>query len=123
MVRHTAREKVVRDLAAIARTCGVEAVRGDAARNKVIEMRDAIRNSEGDATSKQAAEDSWKAYEVTFPTEDVQAPSQGQAEAQEPNQQTPGFRLLGKSFLFTYDWDFLGKALPDGTPLVATVQI
>ena len=26
------------------------------------------------------------------------------------------FRLRGKSFLFTWSWDFLGKDLPDGTP-------
>jgi len=26
------------------------------------------------------------------------------------------FRLRGKSFLFTWNWDFLGKDLPDGTP-------
>ena len=26
-----------------------------------------------------------------------------------------GFRLRGRSFLFTYNWDFLHKDLPDGT--------
>ena len=32
------------------------------------------------------------------------------------------FRLRGKSILFTFNWDFLRRAFPDGTPGAASVD-
>ena len=33
-----------------------------------------------------------------------------------------GFRMRGTSFLLTYNWDFLSRAFPDGTPCCASVS-
>ena len=32
------------------------------------------------------------------------------------------FRLRGKSILFTFNWDFLGRPFPDGTPAAASTD-
>jgi len=38
----------------------------------------------------------------------------------EEGTQRGGFRLRGKSILFTYNWNFLGRRFPDGTPAAAS---
>ena len=40
----------------------------------------------------------------------------------ESNNAVYQFRLRGTSFLFTYNWDFLGQAFPDGTSAPRTVE-
>ena len=45
MVKHQERHTAVRALASVARTCGVDAVREDAGKTKVLEMMQDIRAS------------------------------------------------------------------------------
>ena len=126
MVKNTERQKLIRTMAQIARTCGVEAVHDSTGRSKVKEMMENIRASTCSPEDKASAETAWTAYEATFETGGVadapQEQAQHQANEPEPSQTTRGFRLRGRSFLFTYNWNFLGKALPDGTPPPATAD-
>ena len=66
MVKNQDREKHVRALAAVARSCGVESERGDVARPKVVAMMDRIRNSTASDEDKNTAETVFIAYEATF---------------------------------------------------------
>ena len=68
MVKNQERQKIVRSLASLARTCGAEAVREDAGRVKVAEMMESIRASSGPADDKASAETAWQAYEATYVT-------------------------------------------------------
>ena len=61
MVRNTERPKLVRALGVLAKACGLQAVREEAARGKVKEMMETIRMSSGPATSKKSAKGIWKA--------------------------------------------------------------
>ena len=49
-----------------ARLCGVERVKDDAARPRVQEMMQRIRNSSGAAAAKAKAEEAFEKYEATF---------------------------------------------------------
>ena len=108
-LRATRRTRV-QELRVVARACQVTAVKDDAKRDKVQEMMNAIRASGGPGDEKRKAETAFAAYEATFAE---QAP---QPEAA----QEAGFRLRGKSFLLTYNWNYLHKDFPDGTPAPET---
>ena len=71
-------------------------------------MMEQVRGSAGNQADKRGAEKVFKLYEATF---DV-LPKAPQPTAVAKK----GFRLRGRSFLFTYNWDFMGRTLPDGTP-------
>ena len=124
MVRNAERERFVQFLSEVARACGLQGIRGDASRTKVNQMMENIRRSTGPEDSKASAETTFVSYEATFPatTEAAQVKTEREEVAQAPSQDTKEFRLRGRSFLCTYNWDFLSKALPDGTPPPATAE-
>jgi len=110
------RRKVqVQILRKCAKTCQVSQARDDAKRERVQEMAQAIAASSGPEQSKSDAAAAFEIYESTFA--DAQA-----ADGQQPPRN--GFRLRGKSFLLTYNWDFLHRPLPDGTaPLAGNKEV
>ena len=112
-----ARRTHVQHLRRLARECGAPAVRDDAKREKVAEMMDAIRQAVGHSETKATAEAIFLRYGKTFDTLAVAAT------AEESPVGPPGFRLRGKSFLFTYNWDYLNRDLPDGTPHLASAAV
>ena len=112
-----ARREHVKKLRAAARECGVAPTdRDDVGKDKVVAMMASIRASAGPAARKQAAEAAFKNYEACFakgsaPEDGTQQPKPKQA-----------FRLRGKSFLLCYNWLFLEKPFPDGTPPAKSVE-
>ena len=108
-----ARLSRARDCRKHAKACGVAAAdlpRDTASREKFQELAATVAaSSAGEALKAQAAA-AFKAYEDTFPAEVGDDDEEGQDE-----QTVGGFRLRGKSFLLTYNWDFFGKDFPDGT--------
>ena len=105
-------------------------VKDDAARPRVKEMMQRIRNSAGGAAVKAKAEEAFKKYEATFSgIVAVSAAKIGGVRRRLRGKNKPGAlfaavaralkpesrRLRGKSFLFTYNWDFFGRKLRDGT--------
>ena len=115
MVKHPERQKCIRDLNSAAKQCGVQGVTDESGRPKVLDLLQKIRQSAGPEAAKTSAESTWTKYEATF---SQTAASQDEQETQPAN----SFRLRGKSFLFTYNWDFLNRALPDGTPSPANTD-
>ena len=111
---HEARRTHVQHLRRLARECGAPVVRDDAKREKVNEMINAIRQALGPPEVKASAEAVFLHYEKTFETVAVAATTEESAVI------PPGFRLRGKSFSFTYNWDYLNRDLPDGTPYLAS---
>ena len=120
------RRGFVQELRAAARTCEVAPVASDdAARKKVVEMMGKIRASEGSPDTKEKAETTFAAYEATYaPAADDAPAAQAEAQGERPQQRAEreGFRLRGRSFLLTYNWKFLSRNLPDGTPAPATPE-
>ena len=98
----------VQALRAAAKKCKVPLIRDDVGRERVTEFAGAIRDSTGPADQKQSAAAAFEAYELIWPTA-------------VPTPQPPGgWRMMGRSFLLTYNWDFLGRPFKDGTPPAAT---
>ena len=105
-----------------ARLCGVERVKDDAARPRVQEMMQRIRNSSGAAAAaaaKAKAEEAFEKYEATFSvTVATSAAKVGGVRRRLIGKKKPGAlfsavarahkqesrRLRSKSFLFTYNW-------------------
>ena len=117
------RRKYVQKLRVAARACGVALVADDAGRKKVQGMMSKIRASEGGADTKEKAETAFAAFEATFaPAQDDAPAAHAQARGEQPQErnQRAGFRLRGRSFLLTYNWKFLSRTLPDGTPAPAS---
>lgn len=105
----SARKAHVQSLRTAARACCVPLVRDDVGRDRVTKFAAAIRNSAGPANQKTAADVAFQAYEKTWQVpQATEAPKKG------------GWRLRGRSFLLTYNWDFLGLPFPDGTPAATT---
>ena len=103
----------------IARTAGVNLVREDASRQLVNDMVSRVRATQPAATELRKLEKDAKLFEKTFALE--AGPEDALAEvAQEPPAQQNRFR--GRSFLLTFNWDFLGATLPDGTPAAEDVE-
>ena len=114
-----------------ARLCGVERVKDDAARPRVQEMMQRIRNSSGAAAAaaaaaKAKAEEAFEKYEATFSvTVAISAAKVGGVRRRLLGKKKPGAlfsavarahkqesrRLQSKSFLFTYNSDFFGRKL------------
>ena len=108
MPRNEERTEQVQALRGYARLCNVDSCNDWSGRELVTEMMERIRASTGNNQAKKDAEKAFRAYEATFSAEDpMSTPPLVKAAA--------GFRLRGKSFLFTYNWDFFNKALPDGS--------
>ena len=101
------RVRCVQILRRLARDCGEEQVQDRAARGKVEELAKKLSVHEFLVDeAKDEAKEAWKAYRKTF----------GEEEATESAPQpTTTWRLRGRSFLLTYNWDFLGTGFPDGT--------
>ena len=115
------RKKLVQQLRRCAHACGVTRCRDNSARQKVRDMVEAIRAAEGPAEQKEEAESAFEAYEKTYEPEPPQAVARDAgaraeaAQAQGP-QARASFRVRGKSFLFTYNWQYMVRPRPDGTP-------
>jgi hypothetical protein len=103
-----ARLPLVRELRRVAGLASVAACRDDSGKGKVTGMMMDIRAaSDLEAAVLQAAEETFQRYECTFSTDTGP-------------KQLEGFRLRGKSFLLTYNWDYFNKPFPDGTPPPST---
>ena len=104
----------------------MERVKDDAARPRVQEMMQRIRNSSGAAAAKAKAEEAFEKYEATFSvTVAISAAKVGGVRRRLIGKKKPGAlfsavarahkqesrRLRSKSFLFTYNWDFFGRKL------------
>ena len=113
------RKKHVQALRACARACGVRLVRDDAGQERVRAFAAAIDASAGPARQKAAARTAYAAYARSWLAEEVPRPK-----ARGPAARGHGaeFRLRGKSFLVTYNWDFCNEAFPDGSPPVASPE-
>ena len=103
------RKTLLRELRRVAGLAGVAVVRDDAGKAKVTAMMLDIRAASGlEAATLQSAEEMFRRYEHTFgaDTDHKQPPE--------------GFRLRGKSFLLTYNWDYFNKPFPNGAPPPST---
>ena len=105
MEKATERKNLVKELRAFARQAGVTQVRDDSSRARVEAMFQSIVASAAADTKSQATK-VFDQYKASFKVEPVSLPVQSVA--------TETFRLRGRSFLFTYNWDFFHKALPGG---------
>ena len=123
MPRNAERVALVATLRELARGCNVARVREFASRSKVQGMMASIRTADGHEDMKAQAEDTFAKYELTFNLgganqdgADVEA-DPGVADVADAFVQPAlrEFRLRGKSFLFTYNWEFFSKPFPDGT--------
>lgn len=110
MEKATERKNLVKELRAFARQTGATQVRDDSSRTRVEAMfQSIVAKAAGDTKSKVT--ELFEKYQSSFKVEPVSLPDQSVA--------TETFRLRGRSFLFTYNWDFFHKALPDGTRALA----
>ena len=108
------RMELVRLLCKTAKDLGVECVNDKAGRDKVRAMISRIRDVVPPGRVKKEFEAAAKKYEGTFKAIDDKV--KGYEVCVEK------VRFRGTSFLFTYNWDFLCKALPDGTPATVSVE-
>ena len=111
------RKEQVQKLRAAAKECGVALVRDDVGQAKVTVFAEAIQASAGAAGVKASAAKAFAAYNATFPPAQAQPTTATTGPTEDAN-----FRLRGKSFLATYNWDFLKTPLPDGTPPLRTTE-
>ena len=116
MVKNREREKQVKQLAALAKRCGLEGVGRQAKKEDVLKLGKAIQDSRASVDLKAEAQTATLAYQATFQGGSSSSTAQPSQSAE------VGFRLRGKSFLFTYNWDYLHKALPDGTVISPSPQ-
>ena len=114
MAPHPERIALVKTLRSHGRSCSVALCRDDSGRALVTAMMERLRASAGNTTQKRDAEKSFKLYEATF-EEQANTPAA-------PTTEKKAFRLRGRSFLFTYNWDFFGRNLPDGTPALKDTE-
>ena len=143
MVYNAERQRHAQTLCAIARDCLVAGIPQDnAGRPTIQRLLVAIRASSASTQQLAAADAAHRAYEGTFVGAVLPQPAVSQMGPQAqtgagatvrlngktsasqagPQAQTGVVgivRLRGKSFLFTYNYDFLGLPLPDGTPAPA----
>ena len=108
------RRELVKALRKAAKDCGLsseQVPRDTASRDKVQELAGKAAASNGSAEDKAKAAEAFTAYEATWAAVE---------DSGEEGEDEETFRLRGASFLLTYNWDFFGKAFPDGTGPVAT---
>ena len=109
------RKSCAQALRRAARLCSVPPERDDAGFERLQAFAAAIAASDGPEHAKASAREAFDAYQATWRREGaVGLPVV--VVSQPVRQETTGFKLRGKSFLLTYNWDFLRTALPDGTP-------
>jgi hypothetical protein len=127
MVRNEDRESHV----SVLRQCAKDAKCADtldnkASKSKVATLIEAIRSSRARKSIKDAAEKAYNAYLATFIAVQGETESKsGHAQAEATCSVAPAvrsIRLRGVSFLTTYNWDFFGKRLPDGTEPFSSSQ-
>ncbi len=108
------RKTQVRALRRLAAHCNdVQPVRDDSGKERVEQFAKQLSKSKFlSAPQKQEVATALEAYLATF-----SGPPAGQEVVS-----STGFRLRGRSFLLTYNWDFLAKPFPDGTPCAGTQQ-
>ena len=126
------RKALVQTLRRVARSTSLPLVRDDVGFEKVAAFAQALEDSDASEVVKQQAREAFAAYEATWTAESegvsktkrrlkakttlpTKTASDKQATGSEANNNGGAFRLRGTSFLFTYNWDFFGKTLPDGT--------
>ena len=105
------RKKHVQTLRGLARVVGVDAVRDDARRDVVEPWAVQLtENTQMTSAQRQAARDTLASYRATFLAvpEDLGPPAP-------PAEAVGELRVRGRSFLLTYNWDYLGTPFPDGT--------
>ena len=105
-----ARKRCVQTLRAAAKKCDVEPIRDSASRQKVNALAQSIADSAGPAAQKSKALAALEEYEATWVDH---GDEDGAGEENDEGQEVKDFRLRGTSFLFTYNWDFWGKAFAD----------
>ena len=113
MEKASACKGLVKELRAFARQTGVAQVRDGSSRAKVEAMIQSIIASSA-ADVKTEATKVFEKYQSSF-TAELESPVVQSANA-EP------FRLRGRSFLFTYNWDFFNKAFIDGAPKASDAE-
>jgi len=113
--QHAARADGVRALRAVAQRVGVPGVGDNASRAKVQTMVAGILAATSEERTRKKVAKLVASYEATFKSPGVSAP----APAAAPE---PSVRFRGKSMLLTYNWDFFGKAFPDGTAAADDVR-
>ena len=113
------RKFCVQSLRRAGKNCSVPLVRDSASRQRVEEFAQKVFDSDGPEEEKTAARRALEAYLQTWPGEAEEDEEEGQEEEEQAEQ--AGFRLRGRSFLLTYNWDFWGKLFPDGTAAPSTV--
>jgi hypothetical protein len=120
MVKHPTRERCVNELRQCARDCNVDLIGATSGRVRVAKFVAAIQSSDGSASSKRQAAKVYEEYLGTFDDEASAA-----VDTETPRVSVPvrrPLRLRGVSFLFTYNWDFFGKPLPDKTGAVGSAR-
>ena len=95
----------------MAKRCGVTLVRDDVGKEQVCAFAEAIADSAASDGDKALAQEALTAYTATWSVLPEIAEDQ-EEDTPQPGQKPVRFR--GKSFLFTFNWLFLAKALPDG---------
>jgi hypothetical protein len=95
----------------------VATIRDDSGKDKVEKFAADLKRSRYlDTAARAELAQTVEAYLATFPP----AAAGGAAAAGAGNKQTSGFRVRGRSFLLSYNWDFLNKAFPDGSASCGT---
>lgn len=108
------RKRFVQTLCKLARESesGLAKIADGAAKPRVEEFgKKLLASGKLDADGKTEATAALDGYLATFV--DTAGPSA-------PQQSSKTWRLRGRSFLFTYNWDFLNKVFPDGTACAAS---
>ena len=100
------RKKLVRKLRECAKLAEVQLERDDASRSKVRALFDRVA-AKGCAVATAKAATACEEYETTW--------GNTNADKAEESAELKVLRLRGKSFLFSYNWDFFNKDFPDGT--------
>jgi len=121
------RRQLLQALASVGKQLGLqrgEIIRDDASRVGVLAFMGVIRATPGPTAAKSDAEKTYTAFVKTFdkkpPGSSAAAAHAGAAPTATASEDKKGLR--GKSFLFTYNWDFFGLPLPDGTPPFSSEQ-
>ena len=108
------RRSLVQSLRKLAKTCKVpveKLPKDTAGRQKVQALAATVAASAGPEDAKEQFSAEFLTYEKTWEPEPEE---EAEAEDDEGGEYKT-YRLRGKSFLFTYNWDFFGTALPDNT--------
>ena len=81
---------------------------GGAVLNEIAVLEELFVEGDGDAVEEGAAQE--------------EAEEEGGPAGEDAPRGRGSFRLRGKSILFSFNWDFLGRPFPDGTPAAASTD-